>query len=161
MERKYQRKTMVYLQEISSIDLSSQEKSSILQHAIDLHLLGSDEVNDPGFDIVEKGSSRVKHLFRINSNGKNVGVLYLFSFNEVNNQFEITILVHQEFRGKHIAGEAMKVLESFVLEKYRKPIHLFASVREHNPLRKELTTLLIRYGYKYSSELQAFTKQLS
>ncbi|MBI4546627.1 MAG: hypothetical protein HY707_01500 [Ignavibacteriae bacterium] len=150
---------MLKLQELTPAELTIQEKESILNHAIDLHLIGSDEVDDPGFDIVEKGSPRAVHILRLVNINQHVGIMYILQ-REAENHFEMTILVHKEFRGKHLTADAVDALEQFMSRTHKSPVYLCASVREHNPLRHELTAFLLRHGYTYSSEEQAFIKQV-
>jgi hypothetical protein len=148
------------LQEIQSSELSVHEKESILNHAIDLHLLGSDDVTDPGFDLVDRGSSRVRHLFRILNDNKHAGVVYVFPFGERPHRYQMTMLIYEKFRGRHLTSQAVDALEAFLAERYGEPIELCAEVREHNPLRHELTAFLQKHGYAYSSADRAFVKSV-
>jgi hypothetical protein len=152
---------MLNLQEIRPSDLKAEEKQSILQHAIDLHLLGSDEVDDPGFDIVAKGSNEMEHILRITDDGDNVGVVYIFPFRAVTHYFEMTILIHDRFRGKHLTALSVGAVERYMTDHHQKPLSLCASVRDHNPLKQELTAFLLRHGYSYSSMHRMFIKSIA
>ena len=151
---------MLKIQEINRQQLTPVEKESILQHAIDLHLIGSDDVEDPGFDIVEQGSERVKHILRLIVDHQNVGVMYVHE-GKVDRHFEMTILVHHEFRGRHLTAEAVDALEKFMLNRTDRPVYLCAAVHDHNPFRRELTSFLLRHDYAYSPTVQMFVKVLN
>ena len=151
---------MLRLHEIKASELTTQEKDSILSHAIELHLLGSDEVDDPGFDIVEQSVTKVKHILRIQDNGNFVGVMYIFPVAGAKERLEMTILIHEMFRGKHYTTSAVDEAEKFISSRYPNPTYVCASVREHNPLRQELTEFLMRHGYEYAAKEQLFTKQI-
>jgi hypothetical protein len=148
----------VVLLEITQRQLTDFEKESILNHAIDLHLLGSDETDNAGFDIIEAKADKVKHLFRITLQGENIGVMYVLPFKDLDHHFEMTILIYEKFRGKHITADAVSQLETRM--KSIAKVTLCATVREHNPLRQDLTKLLLRLGYTYSPEHMAFMKKL-
>ena len=148
------------LEEIRSKDLTAEEKQSILSHAVDLHLLGSDEHVDVGFDILAQRETNVRHLLRIKSDNANAGVIYVFPFSKVPNHFEMTILIHESFRGQHLTSQAVSSLENFLVSKSPTSLSLCATVRDHNPYRKELTGFLLRQGYEYKPEHAAFVKKL-
>ena len=151
---------MVTLNAINQHDLTASERESILAHAVDLHLLGSDEVDHEGFDIVEEKGSNVSHLFRITHDGQPAGVVYLLPFANLPGHYEMTILIHPGFRGRHLTAEAVSLLESFVRTSVAGARGLCATVREHNPLRGELTEFLLRHGYRYVPQHLAFIKAL-
>ena len=148
----------IALQEISQQQLSAFEKESILRHAVDLHLVGTDEPDDAGFDLIEARAANVKHLFRIVSEGSNAGVMYVQPFRDLPQHYEMTILILPGHRGKHITAEAVSQLERQM--KTQGNVTLCATVREHNPMRQELTNLLLKQGYQYNSTQMAFTKVL-
>jgi len=150
----------VLLEEIQSKDLTTEERQSILTHAVDLHLLGSDEKVDVGFEILEHRETGVKHLFRIKSDHANAGIIYVFPFGYVPGHLEMTILIHESFRGRHLTSEAVSALESFLASRSQTALLLCATVRDHHPLRKELTEFLLKHGYQYAPEHQAFIKKI-
>lgn len=150
----------IELMEISQEHLTQTEKESILAHAVDLHLLGSDEADHAGFDLIRGTEDRLKHLLRIRSDGHDVGIMYVLPFDNRPDHYEMTILVHDRFRGKHITGDAVSRLEEFVRSAANVPVVLCATVREHHPLRRELTDFLLRHGYSYSPERMTFDKRL-
>ncbi len=148
------------LEEIRSRDLTAQEKEAILAHAADLHLLGSDEMVDVGFDLLAEKETEVKHLLRIKSDGASAGVIYVFPFGSVHDHLEMTILIHEPFRGRHLTSQAVSALESYLASRSRSPFSLCAVVRDHNPLRKELTAFLIKHGFQYIPAHGAFIKKI-
>ena len=148
------------LEEARASDLTAEERQSILQHATDLHLLGSDEKVDVGFDILAQRESAVKHLFRLKVDNTNAGVIYVFSFGDLSNHFEMTILIHEAFRGKHFTAEAVSSLEALLASRSTGSLSLCATVRDHNPLRKELTGFLQKHGYEYNPQHTAFIKMI-
>ncbi len=148
------------LEEVRAKDLTPQEKQSILSHAVDLHLLGSDEMVDVGFDILAERETNVKYLFRIKLDNENAGVMYLFPFASLKDHVEMTILIHEPFRGKHLTVEAVSSLEKLLSSRSQSSLSLCATVRDHNPLRKELTGFLLKQGYEYKPEHQAFIKNI-
>ncbi len=150
----------LFLEKIRSKDLTAEEKQSILVHAADLHLLGSDELVDVGFDILAQRDTSVKHLLRIKSDADNAGIIYVFPFRDVPHHFEMTILLHEHFRGQHLTSQAVSTLENFLLAESPSSLSLCATVRDHNPLRKELTGFLLRHGYEYKPEHEAFIKKI-
>lgn len=154
------RSVAIVLQEIRASDLSPQEKQSILSHAVDLHLLGSDEMVDVGFDILAQKETNVSHLFRIKLENENAGVMYLFPFAGLKDHLEMTILIHEPFRGKHLTVEAVSSLEKLLASRSQSSLSVCATVRDHNPLRKELTGFLSKQGYQYKPEHQAFIKKI-
>lgn len=148
----------IALQEIRQQQLSVFEKESILSHAVDLHLVGTDEADDAGFDLIEARADSVTHLFRITLDGNPVGVMYVQPFRNLPHHYEMTILIHPGHRGKHITAEAVSQLERQM--KAQGNVTQCATVREHNPMRQELTNLLLKLGYEYNPSLMAFVKQL-
>jgi hypothetical protein len=148
------------LHEIRQQQLTDFEKQSVLAHAVDLHLVGSDEADHAGFELIEARAETVLHLFRITFDNKPAGILYLLPLANIPDHVEMTVLIYEGFRGKHITAEAVGQLESFLSSKRAGPLTLCATVREHNPLRKELTAFLLRHGYHYSSEHMSFVKKL-
>ena len=150
----------IRLEPITPKGLTPQEKDSILSHAIDLHLVGSDEADSVGFDIVERKSTNVLHLLRA-LDGKNyVGVVYVLPVPGANDMAEMTVLIYPEFRGKHYTALMVEQIEQFLGTHGRKPPTLCAAVHDHNPMRKELTEFLLRHGYTYSPEHRMFVKRL-
>ena len=149
----------IALQEITQPQLTAFEKESILNHAVDLHLVGTDEADDAGFDLIDAKAEGVTHLFRITVDGKNAGVMYVLPFRNLPQHYEMTILIYPSHRGRHITAEAVSQLEQ--LMKSQGTVTLCATVREHNPMRQELTSFLIKQGYRYNSEQMAFLKRLS
>jgi hypothetical protein len=149
----------ITLQAITQQQLTSFEKQSILDHAVDLHLIGSDEADHAGFDLIEARAENITNLFRVLSQGDSVGVLYVQPFKNLPYHLEITILIHTHHRGKHITGDAVSQLES-LLKQNSKAATLCAAVREHNPLRHELTSFLLKHGYQYNTEHMTFMKRL-
>jgi hypothetical protein len=149
----------IELKPIVSKDLTSMERESILAHAIDLHLVGSDDADSAGFDIVEKGSPDV-HLLRSVEQGKTVGVTYLLPVPGTSDKLEMTILIFPEFRGKHYTAPMVDAIEGFMRAGKLQRGTLCAAVHDHNPMRKELTEFLLRHGYAYSSELRMFMKRV-
>ncbi len=150
----------VTLEEIQSRDLTQTEKDSILAHAIDLHLIGSDEAEHVGFDIIAQKETNVKHLLRIKHENQHVGVIYLFPLGNFTNHLEMTILVHEPFRGRHFTAEAVGQVESMLAAKYPSPISLCATVQDHNPMRKELTNFLLKHSYHYEPQHSVFIKKI-
>lgn len=148
------------LDEITQQQLTEPEKESILAHAVDLHLRGSEEADHEGFNVVEKSGLKVKHLFRITVEGKPAGVIYLLPFADLPGHFEMTILIHETFRGRHLTGEAVSLLESFMRSRMGDARAVCAKVHEHSPLRRELTEFLLRHGYSYEPAHLAFIKSL-
>jgi hypothetical protein len=148
------------IQEIRQHQLTEFEKQSILDHAVDLHLVGSDEADHAGFELIEARAETVLHLFRITFENKPAGILYLLPLAKIRDHVEMTVLVYEAFRGKHITAEVVGQLESFLSSGRASSVSLCATVREHNPLRKELTAFLLRHGYQYSSEHMSFIKKL-
>ena len=148
------------LEEVQANKLTAEEKQSILQHATDLHLLGSDEKVDVGFDILAHRESAVKYLFRLKVDNTNAGVIYVFPFGDLSNHFEMTILIHEIFRGKHFTSEAISSLETLLASRYPTLLSLCATVRDHNPLRKELIGFLQKHGYEYNPQHSAFIKKI-
>ncbi|HEY4643505.1 MAG TPA: GNAT family N-acetyltransferase [Bacteroidota bacterium] len=146
------------LEEIRSKDLTTEERQSIFDHALDLHLVGGEEVDNLTLDILERDGS-VKHLLRIVDGLERVGVLYILPVASQEGHLEMTILVHGRSRGKGYTAQAVQALEAWLSQKYRS-ISLCATVREHNPLRKELTKFLIESGYLYEPEKGMFVKKL-
>lgn len=151
---------MTALKEITQGELTEAERASILGHAVDLHLLGSDEADHEGFDIIESRGERVRHLFRIVHEGKSAGVMYVVPFAGLAGHYEMTILIHDEFRGKHLTSDAVSQLETILRSRMKDAQALCAIVREHNPLRRELTEFLLRHGYRYVPDHLAFIKKL-
>jgi len=151
---------MVTLNAISQHDLTASERESVLAHAVELHLLGSDEADHEGFDIAEEKGSNVTHLLRITRDGQPAGIMYLLPFADLPGHYEMTILIHPEFRGRHLTAEAVSLLENFVRTSVAGARGLCATVREHNPLRAELTEFLLRHGYRYVPQQLAFIKTL-
>ena len=150
----------IQLKPISTNDLTFQEKESILNHAIDLHLVGSDNVDSAGFDIVEKGSKDVLQMLRVLDQKESIGVVYLLPVEKSREKVEMTVLVFPEFRGKHYTAPIVDAVEQF-LEQQRGTISVLgAAVHDHNPMRKELTGFLIRHGYVYAPEQRLFVKKL-
>lgn len=150
----------IALEPITPKDLTPQEKDSILSHAIDLHLVGSDEADSVGFDIVEKKSTNVLHLFRVVDGKKHVGVVYLLPVQSADDLAEMTVLIYPEFRGKHYTASLVEQIEQFMRKRSTRLEGLCASVHDHNPMRKELTEFLLRHGYGYSPEHRMFLKRL-
>ena len=150
----------VVLEEIRSKDLMAEEKEAILAHAADLHLLGSDDMVDVGFDLLAEKETSVKHLLRIKSDGANAGVIYVFPFGSVPGHLEMTILLYSTFRGQHLTSQAVSSLENFLSSKSSGNLFLCATVRDHNPLRQELTSFLLKHGYEYKPEHEAFIKKI-
>ncbi len=148
----------IALQEISQLQLTAFEKESILSHAVDLHLVGTDEADDAGFDLIDAKAEGVTHLFRITVDGKNAGVIYVLQFRNLPQHYEMTILIYPSHRGQHITTDAVSQLERVM--KLRGQVTLCATVREHNPMRQELTRFLLKQGYQYNSEQMAFVKKL-
>jgi len=146
------------LQEITQLQLTAFEKESILSHAVDLHLVGTDEADDAGFDLIDAKAEGVTHLFRITVDGKNAGVIYVLPFRNLPQHYEMTILIYASHRGQHITAEAVSQLERVM--KSGGKATLCATVREHNPMRQELTRFLLKQGYAYDSEQMAFMKKL-
>ena len=149
----------IALQEISQQQLTAFEKESILNHAVDLHLVGTDEPDDAGFDLIEAKAKGVTHLFRITADGKNAGVMYVLPFRDLPQHYEMTILIYASHRGQHITAEAVSQLERVM--KSGGKVTLCATVREHNPMRQELTSFLLKQGYAYNSEQMAFMKKVN
>jgi|SRR5713226_4390113 len=150
----------IKLEAISPQDLSSQEKDSILAHAIDLHLVGSDDADSVGFDIVEKKSTSVLHLLRVVDGKQHVGVVYLLPVTSAPDMAEMTVLIYPEYRGKHYTAAMVDHIEKFLRNQSAKLSALCATVHDHNPMRKELTEFLLRHGYSYSPGHRMFVKQL-
>lgn len=150
----------IVLEEIRARDLTPAERHSILSHAVDLHLLGSDEMVDVGFDILAEEETNIEHLFRIKSDNENVGVMYLFPFANLRDHLEMTILIHESFRGKHFTLEAVSSLEKLLTSRSPSSLSLCATVRDHNPLRKELIGFLLKQGYEYNPAHAAFIKRI-
>jgi hypothetical protein len=148
------------LEEIRSRDLTVEEKEAILAHAADLHLLGSDEDVDVGFDLLTEKETEVEYLLRIKSDGANAGVIYVFPFGKIPNHLEMTILLYPPFRGQHLTSQAVSSLENYLSSKTSN-LFLCATVRDHNPLRKELTGFLLKHGYDYRPEHGAFVKLIT
>ncbi len=148
------------LDEITQQQLTDQEKESILAHAVDLHLRGSEEADHEGFNVVEKNGLQVKRLFRIKEEGKPAGIMYLLPFRDLSGHFEMTILIHEAFRGRHLTGEAVSLLENFMRTRMVDARAVCAKVHEHSPLRRELTEFLLRHGYRYEPAHLAFIKSL-
>jgi hypothetical protein len=151
----------IRLEPLSVKDLTSREKDSILTHAIDLHLVGSDDADSVGFDIVEKRSSEVLHILRANDGGQSIGIAYLLPLANRSDMVEMTVLVFPEFRGRHYTASLVDALESFLKQQFAKPPALCAAVHDHNPMRKELSDFLLRHGYSYSPEHRVFVKRFS
>lgn len=151
----------IKLEPISAKDLTPQEKESILSHAIDLHLVGSDDADSVGFDLVERKSTTVLHLLRIVDGNKHIGIVYLLPVPNSENMVEMTVLIFPEFRGKHYTSPMVESIEKFLQVRSPNPLTLCAAVHEHNPMRRELTEFLLRHGYVYSSTQRMFLKQLS
>jgi hypothetical protein len=149
----------ITLQEISQQQLTQFEKQSILDHAVDLHLVGSDETDHAGFDLIEAKAEIVSNLFRVVSGNESVGLLYVLPFKNLQCHLEMTILIHASHRGQHITADAVSELEK-VIKPEDGGVTLCATVREHNPLRHELTHFLLKHGYQYNSEHMAFMKKL-
>jgi hypothetical protein len=148
------------LHEIDQQELTSFEKQSILDHAVELHLVGSDEADHAGFELIDAKADTVLHLFRITFDNEPAGLLYLLPLGAVPDHIEMTVLIHETFRGKHLTSEVVAQIEHFLSSKHAGTITLCATVREHNPLRKELTAFLLRHGYQYSPEYMSFVKTL-
>jgi RimJ/RimL family protein N-acetyltransferase len=148
------------LEDISPQQLSPEERQSILSHAVDLHLLGSDENVDVGFDLLAQKTSDVKHVFRVRSGNEHVGVLYLFPFRDLPGHLEMTILIHEPYRGRHFTSDVVSALERFLTSRFSTPLALCATIRDHNPLRKELTAFLQKHGYRYEPGHEAFIKRI-
>lgn len=150
---------MIMLQELRAKDFTPEEKDSIFRHALDLHLIGGEEVENLTLDILEREDERVKHLLRIKDVETNVGVLYLLPVESRPDHLEMTILIHEGSRGKGFTAQAVHALESWLAARYP-ALSLCATVREHNPLRKELTKFLIDNGYRYEPEVGRFVKKV-
>ncbi len=150
----------VTLTEIAQSNLTAFERESILAHAVDLHLLSSDEADLKAFDILAPDTGRRSRLFRINSGAEAAGILYVMPFEALPGQQEMTILIHPPFRGRHIASAAVAALEGRIRNDIPGTRSLCASVREHNPLRRELTDFLTREGYRYDPGHMVFVKPL-
>lgn len=151
----------IHLETISLKDLLPQEKESILSHAIDLHLVGSDDADSIGFDIVERKSTNVLSFLRVLDGEKRIGVVYLLPVVNEPNMVEMTVLIHPEFRGKHYTAPMVESIEQFLKNTSPKVPMLCAAVHDHNPMRKELTEFLLRRGYVYSLEHRVFLKRLN
>jgi len=149
----------IALSEINQHQLTDPEKESILNHAIDLHLLGSDEADHAGFDIIEARAD-VKYMFRLTQDGEKVGVMYILPFKNLPDHYEMTILIHDEHRGKHITADAVSQVEATLKRLLGGKATLCATVREHNPMRQELTNFLLKHGYIYNTHHMAFMKTL-
>ena len=147
------------LEEVHSMDLTSEEKQSIFSHALDLHLVGGEEVENLTLDILEKEDQNVRHLLRIKKEEQHVGVLYVLPVFSQQHHLEMTILIHAQNRGKGYTAQAVHALEALLSAKYDK-LFLCATVREHNPLRKELTKFLIENDYTYNSGMGMFVKKM-
>ena len=150
----------VVIESIQTSELSDQEKESILAHAIDLHLVGSDDADSIGFDLVEKKSTTVQHILRVTSEGKPLGVVYLLPVPSSPDRLEMTVLVHEEYRGKHYTAPIVEKIEEFLRISTSKTFALCAAVHDHNPMRHELTQFLLRHGYSYDSVKAMFVKLL-
>ncbi len=150
----------VQLEPVTPKDLTPQEKDSILSHAIDLHLVGSDEADSVGFDIVGEKSTNVLHLLRVVEARKHIGVVYLLPVPNAKDMAEMTVLIYPEFRGKRFTSVMVEQIERFVKAHSPRTPTLCASVHAHNPMRNELTEFLLRHGYAYSSEHRMFLKRL-
>lgn len=148
------------LEPLSYNDLTPREKEFILAYAIDLHLVGSDDADSVGFDIVEKPSAEVLHLLRAVDGNSTVGVAYLLPVSGSKNMVEMTVLVFPECRGKHYTALLVNAIEQFMRDRHSQPPVLCAAVHDHNPMRKELSEFLMRHGYGYSSVHRFFTKRL-
>jgi hypothetical protein len=151
----------INLEPLSAKDLSPQEKDSILTHAIDLHLVGSDDADSVGFDLVERGSAEVLHILRVKDDGKSIGIVYIMPVPGQTDMVEITVLIFPDFRGKHYTSLFLDAVENFLKRQSSKPLTLCAAVHDHNPLRKELSEFLLRHGYTYSSQHRLFMKRLA
>lgn len=151
----------IYLEPLSAKDLSPQEKDSILTHAIDLHLVGSDDADSVGFDIVERGSADVLHILRAKDTDKNIGIVYILPVRGQTDMVEMTMLIFPEFRGKHYTTLLVDAVENFLKRESSKPPTLCAAVHDHNPMRKELSEFLFRHGYTYSFPHRLFIKRLA
>lgn len=151
----------VRVEPLSIKDLSLKEKDSILSHAIDLHLVGSDDADSIGFDIVEKQATQVLHILRAKDGDQNIGIAYVLPLASKRDMVEMTVLLFPEFRRKHYTAPLVDALESFLRLQYSTPPMLCAAVHDHNPMRKELTEFLLRHGYTYSSDHRLFLKRLS
>ncbi|MFQ5797946.1 MAG: GNAT family N-acetyltransferase [Bacteroidota bacterium] len=147
------------LEEVRSKDLTSEEKRSIFDHALDLHLVGGEEVENLTLDILEKEDQNVRHLLRIKMGDEHVGVLYLLPVSSQQHHLEMTILIHGQSRGRGYTAQAVHALEAWLAARYD-VLFLCANVREHNPLRKELTKFLIENGYVYNPGMGMFVKKL-
>ena len=152
----------IQLKAISVDDLTPVEQQSILSHAVDLHLVGSDDADSVGFDIVGNRSTKVSHLLRALDGDKSVGIAYVLPVASAKDLLEITVLIFPEHRGKHYMASLVSAVET-LLEKQKESSHLLlgAAVHEHNPMRKELTDFLLRHGYDFSSEHRMFVKRLA
>lgn len=148
------------IEAIHAADLTRQERESILAHAIDLHLVGSDEADSVGFDLVEKRSTAVAYLLRVVDGSEHVGVAYVMPAVGHPTLLEMTVLVHEAFRGRHYAGSMIELVEQYLRNASREKIFLGAAVHEHVPMRQQLTGLLLRHGFSYSSQHGMFVKQI-
>ena len=151
----------INLKPISAKDLTAQEKDSILSHAIDLHLVGSDEADSVGFDIVEKRSTNVLHFLRVFDGPQVIGVAYLLPVLNEPAMIEMTVLIFPAFRGKHYTAPMVESIEQFLHNHHPTSIALCAVVHDHNPMRRELTEFLLRHGYRYSPQHSMFVKKLT
>jgi hypothetical protein len=151
----------IHVQPLSLQDLTQQEKDSILAHAIDLHLVGSDDADSVGFDIVEKGSANVLHILRAIDGTERIGIAYILPLAGHTDMVEMTVLIFPEYRGKHYTGPLVSAIENFLKQQSPNPPTLCAAVHDHNPMRKELSEFLLRHGYTYSSQHRLFTKRLT
>jgi len=151
----------IRLNPISVKELTRVEQESILEHAIDLHLVGSDDADSVGFDIVEKRSTTVLHLLRAVDDEKSVGVVYVLPVRGAKDLVEMTVLIFSEFRGKHYTGSLVDAVETFLRENHTATLSLGAAVHDHNPMRNELTDFLLRHGYSYSPAHRLFVKPLA
>lgn len=150
----------IQLNSISTEDLTLKEKESILSHAIDLHLVGSDDADSAGFDIVENRSANVLRLLRVADSNLSIGVVYLLPVARSADMVEMTVLIFPEFRGKHYTAPMVDAVEQLMRQQHGKSNTLCAAVHDHNPMRKELTEFLLRHGYAYSMDYRLFVKQL-
>lgn len=151
----------VRLNPISVKELTPREQQSILDHAIDLHLVGSDDADSVGFDIVEKRSTNVLHLLRAVDGEQSVGVVYILPVAGAKELLEMTVLIFPEFRGKHYTTSLVDAVETLLKEKGSTALSLGAAVHEHNPMRKELVDFLLRRGYSFSPSNRMFVKRLA
>ena len=107
----------ITLLKIRQQQLTHFEKQSILDHAVDLHLIGSDEADHAGFDLIEAKAESVTNVFRVLSNGESVGIMYVQPFKDLPDHHEMTVLIHTNHRGKHITADAVSQLEALLKQK--------------------------------------------